>query len=131
MLDAAVALKEDFESLLNPSAFTLDSVEGWIIILLCLFLIYEISQKAVRFAGWLVGAIMMFQICHWLSYTGLNNIIPFGSFFKYDILTAVAQCFVGTKICDFLLYVNSFIHLICDGMWDVMSRAHFVSKYGQ
>ncbi len=129
MLEHIIALKEDFANMLNPSAFTTDSIEGWIIILLCLFLIYEISQKAVKFVGWLICVIFLFQICHWLSYTGLNKIVPFSTIFKYDILTAVAQCFVGTKFCDLLLYANSFIHTVCNGLWDTFAKAHVSTTY--
>ncbi len=118
MADMLNAMKDEFMGMLNSSAFSTDSVEGWIIIILCLFLVYEISQKAVKFVGWLICVIFLFQVGHWLSYTGLNNIIPLSSFFKYDILTAVAQCFVGTKICDLLLYANAFIHMVCTEMWN-------------
>ena len=118
MGDILVALKDEFANTLNSSAFTSDSIEGWIIILVTLFLIYELSHKAVKFTGWLIGLIFFFQIGHWLSFTGLNDIIPLDVVFKYDVLTAVAQCFVGTRICDWLLYANSFIHIVCNGLWE-------------
>ena len=121
MADMLNAMKDEFMGMLNSSAFTTDSVEGWLIILLCLFLIYEISQRAVKFVGWLVCVIFLFQICYWLSFTGLNNVIPLSKFFKYDVLTAVAQCFVGTKICDLLLYANAFIHMVCSEMYNLFA----------
>lgn len=121
MLELASSIKDEFTVLLNSSAFTTDSIEGWIIIILCIWLAYEISQKAVKVVGWLVSVIFLFQVCHWLSFTSLNDIIPLSNWFQYDLLTAVAQCFVGTKLCDILLWANAYIHTICSSLWEVLT----------
>ena len=121
MNDMIISMKNDLMGLINPSAFTSDSVEGVIIILLFLFLVYEVSHKAIHFAGWLCGLIFMFQVGHWLSFTGLNRMIPLNTIFKYDVLTAIAQCFVGTKVCDGLLYANAFIRTVCSQMYNLLS----------
>lgn len=126
MLEMIVSIKDDLMSMLNISAFSADSIEGWIIIVLCLFLVYEISQKAIKFVGWLVGLIFLFQVGHWLSLTTVNDYFPFFSIvFKYDVLTAVAQCFVGTKMCEILLYVNSFIKMVSIKTWNFLLQFVF------
>jgi uncharacterized ion transporter superfamily protein YfcC len=75
----------------------------------------------VNFAIWCLNAILLCQILYWLSFTGLNDIIPIGRIFKYDLITAIAQCFVGTKICNVLLYINAFLRLICSSVWGTLS----------
>ena len=125
MLEIASSLKDEFASLLNSSAFSSDSIEGWIIMLLFGFIVYEFSQKAVKFAAWAICVIFMFQVFYWLSLTGMNDVIPLGRFFKYDVMTAVAQCFVGTKICDVILWANAFIHMVCSRMWELVSTRSF------
>lgn len=117
MVETISALKDELYSLLNSSAFSTDSIEGWILILLVGFIIWNIYKKALKFVGWSVAVIFMFQVCYWLSFTGLNDIIPLSVIFKYDVLTSIAQCFVGTPVCDIILWINSTIHIICTNLW--------------
>lgn len=114
------ALKNELESLLNSSAFSTDSIEGWIIILLVGFIIWNIYRKALKFVGWSISVIFLFQVFHWLSMTGLNDIIPLSKVFKYDVLTSIAQCFQGTVICDVILWINATIRTICTGLWSTL-----------
>lgn len=115
-------IKEHLSGLLNESVFTLDSIEGVIVIILCVLIIYEASRKAIQIAEWLFAVIFLFQVCYWLGYTSLNDIIPFNKVFKYDVITAVAQCFVGTKFCDGLLWFNAFIRALCVRVWTVIDH---------
>lgn len=120
MLEVVGALRDEFQNLLNTSAFSKDSIEGWIIIILCLILVYEISQKAIKAVGWLIGAIFFFQVCYWLSLTSVNDTIPLSVIFKYDVLQAIAQCFVGTRLCDFLLWADAFMRVVCSKTWELL-----------
>jgi hypothetical protein len=120
MLDMMMEIKNDLMGLLNTSAFTSDSIEGVVVLLLSLLLVYSLIIKVGPFTDWLIGFIFMIQIGYWLSFTGLNRMIPLNMIFKYDVLTAVAQCFVGTGFCDMLLYINAFIRMICRGLWDAI-----------
>lgn len=117
-----MSVKDDLGSLLNSSAFSTDSIEGWLLIFLITFLVYNISKKAMKFIKWTVSCIIIVQLCYWLSMTGLNDIIPLGDIFKYDLLTAIAQCFVNTKLCDILLYINAFFKTICFEGWKFISN---------
>lgn len=122
LTEVVVSIKDQLFEMLNSSAFTSDSAQGWIVMIILVVLVYKLSQNALDFVGWCIGVIAFIQICYWLGHTGLNNIIPFSNIFKYDILQSVAQCFVGTKICDWLLYADAFIRNICNMAWDGLSK---------
>jgi hypothetical protein len=104
--------KHQFENLLNPSALTLDSIEGIITLLLILFLVKSIFEKSIKLISWCIAGILLIQIGYWLSFTGINDYIPLSSVFKYDILSSIAQLFVGTKVCDVILYINAFLKTV-------------------
>ena len=54
--------------------------------------------------------------------TGLGNEFPFlKTVFKYDVFTAVAQLFVGTKIADVLLWLQAVINTLAIRVWSVVS----------
>lgn len=128
MSDAINALKDEFSSILNASAFSTDSIEGWIIILLCGFIIWNIYRKSLKFIAWSVSVIFLFQVFYWLSFTGLNNVIPLSKVFKYDVLTSIAQCFAGTKACDIILWINASIHVICSNLWSTLAEWFHIAK---
>lgn len=120
MGEAISALKNELDALLNSSAFSTDSIEGWIIILLVGFIAWNIYRKALKFVGWSISVIFLFQVFYWLSLTGLNDVIPLSTIFKYDVLTSIAQCFQGTVICDVILWINAAIRTICNGLWTTL-----------
>jgi hypothetical protein len=47
-------LKDEVMALLNSSAFSTDSIEGWIVILLCVIIVYKVTKEAYDFIGWCV-----------------------------------------------------------------------------
>ena len=94
---------------INPSAFTTDSIQGWITIALIIILIYEASTRAMKIVGFIASVMILFQVGFWLSATGMNYFIPLSDIFKYDIFTSIAQCFAGTRICDALLWADAFM----------------------
>lgn len=112
IVSTAESLKQQAEQLIDPSMFSTSSIEGWICILLVGFIIWNIGRKALKFIGWSIGAIVLFQILHYLSMTPVNDIIPLSQWFKFDVMTSIAQCFAGTAVCDIILTVNSWIRAI-------------------
>lgn len=126
MWETIAAIKEELLQILNPSAFSADSVEGWLIIVLGIMLIHSLWKKATSAILWSAGAIVCCQILYGLSLTGFNQIIPLSYVFKYDVMTSIAQCFVGTKACDALLYFDSIIIATMDGLWNSCSNVLFV-----
>ena len=102
--------KTQLEAVLNGSAFTTDSVEGWLCIILSLFLIYNITKKLGDFVGWCIGGIILIQVFYWLSFTGLNDLIPLSNIFKYDIFSN--SCMILSQLLQSFFLVSSYI-LIC------------------
>jgi hypothetical protein len=128
MGEAIAALQQELSGIINPSAISMDSFEGIIIMLLFLCCIYSLWQKASKAVAWCICGIVFFQCCYLLSFTGFDDIIPFSNFFKYDIFTSIAQCFAGTKVCDFLLWFDSFLIVSFRSMWDLLG-GFFQSLY--
>lgn len=108
----------DNEILLNSNRWSIDSIEGVIIILIILFLVYSISKKLIDFIWWCIGLLLFIQIGYILSLTSLNNTIPLSTIFRYDILSAIAQVFVGTKFSDILLWISKHLNTTITGAWD-------------
>lgn len=105
-------IKEILGNTLNPSAFTLDSAEGVVVTVLAIVIVYKITKNLGDFVGWLIGALFLIQLGHVLGFTALNNYIPFSAIFKFDVVTAMAQLFAGTPVCDALLYVSAFFNFL-------------------
>lgn len=119
MGDAIRNLKDNIETTLNSSAFTTDSVEGWILIVIMIILVHSVWKKASKAIIWCFLGILLFQIMYILGNTGFNDLIPFNRVFKYDALTAVAQCFRGTPICSILLWFDSFLIVSLTKLWQL------------
>lgn len=106
------SIKDELMSLLNPSAFTIDSLEGILLIGLIIYMIYHMTKKTKRIIKFCLEIMLALQIGYWLSFTSINNIINLRSIFKYDIITAIAQVFVETKLCDILISLNAVIKTV-------------------
>lgn len=119
MGEAISNLKDNIETTLNSSAFTTDSIEGWILIVITIILVHSVWKKASKAIIWCFLGILLFQIFYILGNTGFNDLIPFSSVFKYDALTAVAQCFRGTPVCSVLLWFDSFLIVSLTKLWQL------------
>ena len=117
MGEAISSLYNELSSLLNPSAISVDSIEGFILMLLFLCCVYSLWHKAVKAVGWCICGIVIFQCLYSLSLTGFNDIIPLSTFFKYDVITSIAQCFKGTPVCDVLLWFDAFLIVVFSDLW--------------
>lgn len=101
-------IKDLLESVLNPSAFSVYSIIGWIIILLIVSVVIFIYKRCLKTASIIAVGILLYQCCYSLALTGISNIVPINKIFKYDVFMAIAQCFMGTWISDILLWLDAF-----------------------
>lgn len=111
-------IKDGLAAMLNPSIFSWDSAEGVIVTVIAIVIIYKITKNMADFVGWLIGALFLIQLCHVLGFTVLNDYFPFRDLFRYDVLTAIAQLFVGTPIADGILWVSGFVNYIAKVVTD-------------
>lgn len=119
--DISIAgIKQALEQLLNKHPISADSIEGWILIFLIAFIVWNIYRKALKFVGWSCAVIFFMQVCYFLGMTSFNEILPLNAIFKYDVLTAIAQTCVGTPVCNILLQINATIQYVCINMWDTI-----------
>lgn len=114
-------IKDQLINILNPNAWDLDSTEGIITLVLTVFLIYTIKEKAWKFVTWCVGGLLLVQIFYLLGTTPIDNYIPFSAIFKYDILTSLAQLCVGTKLSDGLLWIAAWLRYVFMKFGDIVS----------
>ena len=112
-------LKDRLLESLNPSAFSLNSSQGIVFLLIVIILIYSFYKHAIKAVGWLCGILIVYEVFYCLSLTGLNSYIPLSTVFKHDVLVSIAQLFVGTPICDGLLYVAAFIGRLTSHIWSL------------
>lgn len=109
MPEGIIEIKDWLASNLNPSIFTLDSMEGVIVTALAVIILYRITKNLAGFVGWCVGALILIQVGHVLGFTVLNAYFPFRDIFKFDVVAALAQLFSGTGIADALLYFDAML----------------------
>lgn len=116
-MDSIQNIKDYLMDSLNPSIFSFNSIPGILIIILIIILIHSFYKKAIESIGWIIGILLVYELFYCLSLTGINDYIPLSYVFKYDILVSIAQLFVGTPICDGLLYVASFCAALMQRIW--------------
>lgn len=119
MGETIVSIKDRLMESLNPSAFSLNSIPGIICVILIITLIYGLYKKATKAVSWFLSILLVYEAFYCLSLTGFNDLVPLSKVFKYDVLTAIAQLFVGTPICTGLLYVVAFISALMSKIWDL------------
>ena len=94
---------------LNPNVFSFDSLEGIIVVVALAFLVWCIARKFIKFVWWSIGLIFFIQIMYVLGKSPVNDIIPIGNIFKYDVFSAIAQLCVGTKFSEGLLAFGNWL----------------------
>lgn len=103
----------ELQSELNPSAFSWDSVQGVIILLILIGLGICFAKKISRFFLYGFLFLVLLEILNVFAQSSLAEHIPIiQSMFQYAPLQALAQMCVGTPIASALLYVEQFIHSI-------------------
>lgn len=99
-----------FTNQLNPKILSPDSIQGLITLLLIIYIVSRFVNKLFDAFRWSLGLILLMQIGHIISEAGLKNMVPFmGQLFKYDVLQSIAQLCVGTKLCEWILYLHWFL----------------------
>lgn len=87
---------------LNSTIFSLDSIEGILLIVLAIFIIKYSSKKIVDIIFSLLGVALVFELLYILGNTPLDNYTHISSVFKYDIFSSIAQLVPGTKLAEWL-----------------------------
>jgi len=105
---------------MNPSVWSTQSIEGLIIMILIVLLIYKFVRKAYKFAAWCIGAIFLIQITYVLGGTAIGQYIPLRRIVPYDILQSIAQLCVGTKLSYALLWIDELFIRSFDTFADAM-----------
>ena len=105
------SIKQALENTLNGNILSTDSIYGILIIVGIAWLVYRGIKKATSSLSSILGFILLLEIGHIVAFsTALGSDIPLlQQIFKYDVLTALAQLCVGTKVSDFLLYVQAYL----------------------
>ena len=109
-------LANTLKSTLNPSAWTTDSLYGIIILVLIVWFVIRLIRGVTRSIGSILGLIFILEVGHILAFNstvGMEYPV-LKEIFKYDVLTAIAQLFVGTKVCDFLLSAQAWLIQVVD-----------------
>ena len=88
---------------LNPSAFSINSVQGILFLILAFFVIKWSSQKFVDIAFKLVGIILLLEILYILGQSPIDKYIGISELIKYDVFGSIAQLMPGTKLAEWLL----------------------------
>jgi uncharacterized protein YhhL (DUF1145 family) len=104
-------LANTLKTTLNSSALTTDSLYGIIILVLIVWIVIKFAKNVTRSIGSIIGLILVLEVGHILAFQStVGNDYPIlKEIFKYDVLTAIAQLFVGTKFGDFLLSAQAWL----------------------
>ena len=86
---------------LNSQWFSLDSIEGILIVIFMIFLMIRSGKRVADMIFGFIGIAFVVQILFILGQTNLNNYIPIAKYIKYDCFSAIAQLFPNT---NFFLY---------------------------
>ena len=103
---------------LNSTIFSLDSIEGILLIVLAIFIIKYSSKKIVDIIFSLLGVALVFELLYILGNTPLDNYTHISSVFKYDIFSSIAQLVPGTKLAEWLQTAGSVVTNFMYGLVD-------------
>ena len=98
-----------YQDVMNPSVWSSQSLEGIIVLVLILFIVYKLFHHAYKFAWWCIGLIFFIEIMYILGLTAINDTIPLHSIFPHSILNSIAQLCVGTKFSYCLYYIDTML----------------------
>ena len=113
---------EDLKQVLNPNAFTFDSVEGIVVISLIIFAIFAIGRRMIQAFFWCLGALILLEVLYSLSLTSLNDTIPISKVIKYDVVSSIAQLFPGTKLADWILTGSAWLRAAVLNTFNTLSN---------
>lgn len=93
-----------YQDVINPTVWSAQSIEGLIVLILLVFVVYKLFHKAYKFAWWCIGAIFFIEILYILGLTEINNTIPLHSIVPFSILGSLSQITVGLPKLSYALY---------------------------
>lgn len=94
---------------LNSQWFSLDSIEGILIVIFMIFIMIHSSKRVVNMIFGLLAVIVGVQVLFILGQTDLNNYVPIAKFFHHDVFGAIAQLMPGTKAAQILMMISQFM----------------------
>lgn len=117
-----VKVKDALEQTLAKSPFTINSLYGFIILAVIIFLIVKFFSDIGRCVRFVVSFIVLWELSHVLvTETQLGSWVPFlGNLFKFDILTAFAQMCVGTPLSTGLLWLQAYLNTVVGGAFSTI-----------
>lgn len=99
------------ESELSSRILSINSLQGVLVLFLVAYIAWKFFKDVPRFIAWVIALIVFLEIGHVASKGTLGNMIPvLKIIFKYDVFQSLAQLCVGTPVCKFLLYVQSYLN---------------------
>ena len=110
-------VKQGLESTLNDTIFSIDSIYGIVIILFIVWCVWRMLRHAAGSPFRIIGFLLLLQIGHVVAFNvnvgNATHVLQ--TIFKYDVLTALAQLCVGTRVADVLLYVQAWLNAVVGG----------------
>lgn len=110
-MDVVIDLHDKLLKNLNPEILSDDSLRAVLFLILGFGVSVFLIRACKKVVCWWVGLIVFIEIMHFIAFR-----TPLGAdysilqtLFKYDVLSMLAQCFVGTPICHVLLYIRAFL----------------------
>lgn len=107
---------------LNSSIFSLNSIEGILLVVGIFFIIFFTikysTKKIVNLIFRLLGVLLIFQILYIIGTTSIDQYVHLSYIFKYDIFSAIAQFFPGTWLAKALTTAG---HWLSQGMADIVN----------
>lgn len=112
MWEHLLQYKQEIEGTLSQTPLSPDSLYGLLMILILVGIGVLFCKKILRAISFGIGFLLLLQVLHVIAF-----LTPFGesypvmqTLFKYEPAVALAQMFVGTPICDGLLWLQVFLN---------------------
>ena len=112
---------DDFKQVIDPSPFTLNSIEGLLVIALIIFLVYAIGKRIIKMICTSAALLVFIEMLYGLSLTAFNNVVHISSVVKYSLMVSIAQLFPGTFISDGLITASAYILMWMHRVVEVLS----------
>lgn len=110
-MDVLQSLHDSLLGELNPEIWSSDSARSLLFLIFGFGVSVFLIKKLKNAVCWWLGLIAFMEIMHFIALqTAVGTQFPIlQEIFKYDVLSMIAQLFVGTKVCDVLLYIRAFL----------------------
>lgn len=122
------AVKSGLESMLSSDVFTTNSLYGVVILAVVVFLVIKFIHNLAKCFAFIVKFLLFWTVMHILAFeTPIGSAFPvIQTVFKLDVLTSIAQLFVGTPVSGFLLWIQAYLVAVIGGAFRVIWAAVLV-----